>query len=195
MFMTANQFGLEAKDVTREVDWRPIMKMILNEADTAKDDFEKMMIEVRDRLMETVNIASRITPLVQIYDEPYFPRPKGHMRRIAISLYDRYNTTIEFCLARRNVLKSLKDIALDAVTKNVKNGLQINNMEVPETLKMTLRKEFYKAWAKKRFPSYSIYMLPNNEAKKRKSSIANVQLKESKKAKRPNISLHRIPRD
>lgn len=47
MFMTANQFGLEAKDVTSEVDWRPIMKMILNEADTTEDDFEKMKIEVR----------------------------------------------------------------------------------------------------------------------------------------------------
>lgn len=111
--------------------------------------------------------------------------------RIAISLYDRHNTTVEFCLGRRNVVKTLKDLSLNAVTTNVKNGLQINKMDVPETLKMTLRKEFYNSWARKRFPSYSIYMLPYKEAMKRKSEIKQVQQKESK-IRKPNISLHRV---
>lgn len=98
---------------------------------------------------------------------------------------------MEFCLGRRNVVKTLKDLSLNAVTTNVKNGLQINKMEVPETLKMTLRKEFYNSWARKRFPSYSIYMLPYKEAMKRKSEIKQVQQKESK-IRKPNISLHRV---
>ena len=191
MFMTANQFGLDARDMEKEADWRAVMKMILSEADAAGDDFDKMRSEVRDRLMETLSLTNIIKPSINIFDEPYFPRPKGHMKRIAISLYDRHNTTIEFSLARRNSLKTLKDLALDVVTTNVKNGLQINNMEVPETLKMTLRKEFYNSWARKRFPSYNIYLLPHNEAMKRKNEIEKVEAKEAK-TRKSNISLHRV---
>ena len=191
MFMTANQIGIDARDLQRDVDWRQVMKLILNEADIAGDDFDKMKREVRDRLMETVCLTSNVPPRINIFDEPFFPRPKGHMRRIAISLFERHSTTIEFSLARRNALKTLKDIALNAVTSNVKNSLLINKMEVPEPLKMTLRKEFYNDWARKRFPSYNIYLLPYADSLKRKQEISKMEEKESKYRK-SNISLHRV---
>ena len=67
----------------READWRSVMKMILREADSAGDDYEQLQREVRDRLLETVSLVAATPPSVHIFDEPYFPRPKGHMRRWA----------------------------------------------------------------------------------------------------------------
>ena len=190
MFMTASQFGLDATDVQREADWRPIMRLILTEADLASDDMERLKIEIRDRLMETVILTGNV-PSVNIFDEPYFPRPKGHMKRIAISLYDRNNTMVDFCLAKRHILKSLKDLSLAVVNEQVKHGVDITDLELPESLKKTLRKEFYKCWARKRFPSYSISMLPCKEALKRKKELSDIEMKEAR-ARRCNISLHRV---
>ena len=79
----------------READWRSVMKMILREADSAGDDYEQLQREVRDRLLETVSLVAATPPSVHIFDEPYFPRPKGHMRRWAhdknIYLENRYS--------------------------------------------------------------------------------------------------------
>ena len=64
-------------------------------------------------------------------------------------------------MARKTAIKTLKDLALtlNAVTSNVTNHLLKSKMEIPETLKMTLRKEFYNKWSRNWFPSYNITLL------------------------------------
>ena len=155
---------------------KPLMDMILELADLEDGDFEKIKSPLEKYLnLEVCGTAEHAT--VNIFDEPFFPRPKGHMRKIKISFFKRvkrqtsklndlYITTVEFSLARRNAIKTLKDLALDAVISNVTSHLMINKMEIPETLKMTLRKEFYNEFSRKRFPSYNITLLPFAESLK-----------------------------
>ena len=69
-------------------------------------------------------------------------------------------------MARKTDIKTLKDLALNAVISNVSSNLMINKMEIPETLKMTLRTEFYNEWSRKRFPSYNITLSPFVESLK-----------------------------
>ena len=154
----------------------PLMNMILELADLEDGDFDKIKSPLEKYLnLEVCGTAEHAT--VNIFDEPFFPRPKGHMRKIKISFFKRvkrqmsklndlYITTVEFSLARRNAIKTLKDLALDAVISNVTSHLMINKMEIPETLKMTLRKEFYNEFSRKRFPSYNITLLPFAESLK-----------------------------
>ena len=77
---------------------------------------------------------------------------------------------VEFSLAKRNAVQTLQDLAINNIIKNVKSHRQrvnvINKMEIPETLKMELRKEFYNEWSRRRFPSYNITLLPFAESLK-----------------------------
>ena len=162
MFMTANQFGsLPFKNYRMT---RDLMDLILMLADFMGGNFENIKRELESELRAgefdgSDGMATEQTT-INIFDEPFFPRPKGHMRRMKISFFDQNNTTFEFSLAKKNTINTLKDLALDAVTSNVTNNLMIDKMEIPETLKMTLRKEFYNEWSRKRFPSYNITLLP-----------------------------------
>merc|ERR1740123_3005507 len=173
-------------------------------ANRAGDNFDKVQSKVEDRFRSgKIMFDASDQTRVNIFNEPFFPRPKGHMQRIKISLLDSNNITFEFSLARRNTLKTLKDIALNAVISNVRSRLLMKKMEVPETLKMTLRKEFYNDWARKRFPSYNITVSPHAESLKRKREILRMEEKESKhrksysgtKLKNTNLSLHRVESD
>ena len=159
MFMKADKFGNLPYDMDGVV--LGLMDLIMCFARSEDGNFEKIKSRLEDNLRFTklYGLATEQTT-VNIIDEPFFPRPKGHMRKIKISFLDQDNTTFEFSLARKTDIKTLKDLALNAVISNVSSNLMINKMEIPETLRMTLRTEFYNEWSRKRFPSYNITLLP-----------------------------------
>ena len=115
------------------------MDVILELAEFEDGNFEKIKSELEYMLRYEWGATEQTT--VNIFDEPFFPRPKGHMRKIKI-LDNTNNTTFEFSLARRTNIKTLKGLALNIVISNLTNHLGINKMEIPETLKMTLKKDF-----------------------------------------------------
>ena len=156
MFMTANQCGsLPFRNYWMTTG---LMDLILEVANFMGGNFENIKSELESELrageFDGSNGMETEQTTIIIFDEPFFPRPKGHMRKIKISFFDQYNTTVELSLARRNTIKTLKDLALNAVTSNVSDHLAINKMEIPETLKVTLKKELYNEWSRKQFPRY-----------------------------------------
>ena len=145
MFMKANnKFGNLPHDIYGTDKVWVLMNYILFYARFESGNFEKIKsgLEENLRFMNFYGMATEQTT-VNIIDEPFFPRPKGHMRKIKISFFDQDNTTFEFSLARKTDIKTLEDLALNADISNVTSNLMINKMEIPETLKMTLRTEFY----------------------------------------------------
>ena len=139
---------------------RKIMNTILNVADAAGDHFDKdkMRSDLIKKVMETCKskkIEKSIQKRVNVFDEPFSPRPKGHMWRIIIPIdYPNYN--IEFRLVKRHALNTLRDLALNAITRNVENGKQIDKMEleIPDTIKMSMKQDCF---ARKQFPKFEPY--------------------------------------
>ena len=168
MFMKADKFGNLPYDMDGVV--LGLMDLIMCFARSEDGNFEKIKSRLEDNLRCTTlyGLAPEQTT-VNIIDEPFFPRPKGHMRKIKISFFDQQSkiyTIFEFSLARKTDIKTLEDLALNFVISNVTSHLMINKMEIPETLKMTLRTEFYNEWSRKRFPSYNITLSPFAESLK-----------------------------
>ena len=83
-----------------------LTKIILKVADDTGDNFEQIEINLRDLLKRNLTTWGS----THIYDEPFFPRQKGH-KRIVISLGPK---TYEFSLVRVNTSKdkTLKDLQL-----------------------------------------------------------------------------------
>ena len=171
MFMKANnKFGNLPHDIYGTDKVWVLMNYVLFYARFESGNFEKIKSGLEDnfRFVNFYGMATHQTT-VNIIDEPFFPRPKGHMRKIKISFFDQQSkiyTIFEFSLARKTDIKTLEDLALNAVISNVTSHLMINKMEIPETLKMTLRTEFYNEWSRKRFPSYNITLSPFAESLK-----------------------------
>ena len=93
-------------------------------------------------------LLPRNQPRIHFYDEPFFPGLKGH-KRILIHLKFRSDNCIEFSLSRRNPVKTLKNIALKAVSSNVSHSERIYNMDIPDDhLKMSLMQDFHNDWIK-----------------------------------------------
>ena len=140
---------------------RKIMNTILNVADAAGDHFDKdkMISDLIKKIMETCKskkIEKSIQKRVNVFDEPFSPRPKGHMWRIIIPNIDYPRGSIEFRLVKRHALKTLRDLALNAITRNVENGKQIDKMEleIPDTIKMSMKQDCF---ARKQFPQFEPY--------------------------------------
>lgn len=140
---------------------RKIMNTILNVADAAGDHFDKdkMRSDLIKKIMETCKskkIEKSIQKRVNVFDEPFSPRPKGHMWRIIIPNIDYPRGSIEFRLVKRHALKTLRDLALNAITRNVENGKQIDKMEleIPDTIKMSMKQDCF---ARKQFPKFEPY--------------------------------------
>lgn len=140
---------------------RKIMNTILNVADAAGDHFDKdkMRSDLIKKIMETCKskkIEKSIQKRVNVFDEPFSPRPKGHMWRIIIPNIDYPRGSIEFRLVKRHALKTLRDLALNAITRNVENGKQIDKMEleIPNTIKMSMKQDCF---ARKQFPQFEPY--------------------------------------
>ena len=188
-FMSASSFGVEAAQVDEIGDWRCFMRMVLRVAENSQDDMNILKKELSDKITEKIVMTSPLSPLISIYDEPYFPRPRGQMRRVKIDMADRFNTTVELCLIKISSMATLRDLCIGAVSRNIKNGLDINQIEVPEILKEKLRKEFYNQWSCKRFPSFNIHVLPFKDAMKRKMVL---DIERQRQPKRPHVTLQRV---
>ena len=139
---------------------RKIMNTILNVADAAGDHFDKdkMRSDLIKKMMETCKCKKdeeSIQKRVNVFDEPFSPRPKGQMWRIIIPI-DYPHGNIEFRLVKRHALKTLRDLALNAITSNVENGKQIDKMdlEIPDTIKMSMKQDCF---ARKQFPKFEPY--------------------------------------
>ena len=188
-FMSACSLGLEEAKLSDLGDWRCFMRMVLREAEKSQGDMLALKTGLVERIREKMLLLSPQSPLVSLYDEPYFPLPRGKMRRVKIEILDRYNTTVELCLIKISSMASLLDLCIGAVSNRMNNGLDINAMELPDTLKEKLRAEYYNRWCCKRFPSYNIHLLPYKDAIKRKLAL---NMEKDKEPKRPRISLHRV---
>ena len=189
MLMTAHQFGIGARDVEHGVNWRGVMKIVLHAFEKNFDNSDEVKDELREMLTETITFMGDFEVEVGIYEELFFPGPRGHKKRIKISLNDHLSTSVEFCIRKRNNMKSLKDLCMDALVKEIKDGLLINNLNLPATLAYSLRNEYYKYWASEQFPQFNINMLPYKEAMKRKMEH---QMEKERETKKPTITIHRF---
>ena len=188
-FMSACSLGLQETELSDLGDWRCFMRMVLREAERSDGDMLVMKTGLTERIREKMVLLSPQSPLISVHDEPYFPRPRGHMRRVKIEILDRFNTTVELCLIKISSMASLRDLCIGAVSNRMNKGLDINDMELPDTLKEKLRKEYYNRWCCKRFPSYNIHLLPYKDAIKRKLALT---MERDKEPKRPRVTLHRV---
>ena len=163
--MTTDKYKLifePLKGIKMEI-LKQIMNFILNVADTVGDNFDKdkMRGELIKKIMEKCKCKKdeeSIQKRVKVFDEPFSPRPKGHFWRIILKRISlgRFNYNLEFRLAKRNVLKTLKDLALNAITSNVRNGTHIDKLQldVPDTIKMSMKQDCY---ARTQFPKFEPY--------------------------------------
>ena len=196
MFMTGHQSGLGARDVEHGANWRGVMRIILTAFEEHPDNVEKIKADVikklsesiNQKLSESINLMNDFKVTVGIYNESFFPRPKGHMKRVKISMNDINNTTAEFFLKKLKTMKTLRDHCLGVIAEKVNDGLTINHMDIPVTLRNSLRNEFYDSWARRRFPWFNINMMPYKEAMKRKIEM---KMEKEREPKRPNIVWYR----
>ena len=174
--MTTDKYKLIFKPTSKSIKieiLKKFMNIILNVADTAGDNFDKdkMRSELIKKIMETCKckkIEESIQKNVNVFDEPFSPRPEGHMWRIIIPYciveihtndnHGHSKGNIEFRLVKRNALNTLKDLALNAITSNVENGKQIDKMdlEIPDTIKMSMKQDCF---ARKQFPKFEPYAI------------------------------------
>ena len=162
--------------------------MVLHAFEKNVDIVDQIKVELIRSLSEIFIHVSGNEAEVGIYDES-FPRPKGNMRRVKISLNDQNSTTAEFCIKKRNAMQSLRDLCLGVLAEKINDNLSINDMEIPETLKSSLRHEYCNSWATKSFPRLSITMVPYKEAMKRKIEL---QMEKEKEPKKPCVIIHRM---
>ena len=147
------------------------------------DSNEEIQKQLRKMILDSMSWRDFEFDL-EVTDDFFFPGPRGHMKRVKLSMQNRSSLSVDFCILRRNIMKSLRDICLDVVAEEVEDGMGINSLEIPLTLVASLRR----SWVAKAFNRNSINMLPQNEAMKRQAEFE----KEKMRSQKPALTLHRI---
>ena len=186
----AHQFGRGARNVERVVCWWGVMKVVLKAFEKNDENLEKVKHELSEALTSMITFIEDFQVEVNICEDRTMPGPRGETKRVKISLNDRLSTSVEFTIKKRNNIKTLKDICLDFLSKEIKDGLLINGLELPSTLLYSLKTEYYKVWAFQNFPKNSINMLPYREALLMR--LEDQREREARQAKKPKLSLHRM---
>ena len=140
-FITGLQCGVSSKLLEYETDWYEVMEIILSRLQDEpenKDRFEVIAsrdLEYWARVQpggEALNLKIRVL----LEEKRYFQPPSGSRKTLRLIFNDRFSTQVLFHVRKKQLLRSLKDLASVAVSDQICTESQIQELwsELPQVL-------------------------------------------------------------
>lgn len=166
-FITGLQCGVSSKLLEYETDWYEVMEIILSRLQDEPDNKERFeIIASRDleywaRVQpggEALNLKIRVL----LEEKRYFQPPSGSRKTLRLIFNDRFSTQVLFHVRKKQLLRSLKDLAAVAVADQICAESQINELscELPQVLLPTVRKAFNNCWTARHFRTWQVECPP-----------------------------------
>merc|ERR1712055_839034 len=117
------------------LDGEENVREVLEEGNNLAKNINTCLINIlSDHTKEVLNDASKkVNVEADISDEDYFP--SKHARSLFISVFTGVYTSLHFFIRRKQILRSLKELAMHAVADRLEEKSKIEDLEIPRTLR------------------------------------------------------------
>jgi len=150
-FVTGMQCGVSSKLLEYETDWYEVMEILLSRLEDEPencDRFERISsrdLEYWARVQpggDTLDLRIRVT----LEEKRYFPPPQGTRKTLKLTFNDRFSTVVIFHARKKNVLRSLKELAAIAVADKLRSESDAELLEIPRTLVPDVKRAYMNCW-------------------------------------------------
>jgi len=166
-FVTGLQCGVSSKLLEYETDWYEVMEILLSrlqDEPEKKEQFETIAsrdLEYWARIQpggDTLNLEIQ----VKLEEKRYFLPPSGSRKTLRLVFNDRFKTQVLFHARKKELLRSLRDLAAVAVADRVSKEEDIETLdkEIPRTVIPDVRAAFSNCWTPRFFRSQVVACPP-----------------------------------
>ena len=155
MFVAGHQLGVGSYIVEYEMDWTALMEIVLEvleEGNNLAKNIHTCLTNIisyhtKDVLNDTSN---KVKVEADISDENYFLSKQA--RSLYIRIVAGASTSLHFFIRRKQILRSLKELAVHAVTDRLKENSKIEELEIPRTLRQEVGQVVEYWWVQMKRP-------------------------------------------
>jgi len=166
-FVTGLQCGVSSKLLEYETDWYEVMEILLSrlqDEPEKKEQFETIAsrdLEHWARIQpggDTLNLEIQ----VKLEEKRYFLPPSGSRKTLRLVFNDRFKTQVLFHARKKELLRSLRELAAVAVADRFSKEEDIENLdkEIPRTVIPDVIAAFNNCWTPRFFRSQVVACPP-----------------------------------
>merc|ERR1712098_911193 len=110
----------------------------------------------------------------------------GGSKDVKVKFSDKSNTEANFIVVKKRIVRSLKDLAAEAIANSLKSFSSVSTFQLPIMLRMNVKKWYFNHWNSRFFDKKMYHYFKTKEVAKRVNELIMVP-----KVKRlQNISLN-----
>jgi len=155
-FVGATQDGVQNYTMEYETDWEDVMTSLMLCLETfpldveraeqmAKGELETWAKEQEGgkelKLSMDIKFCERLHPLTWI----------GGSKDLKVRFSDKSHTEANFIVVKKRIIKSLQDLAAEALSTNLKSFSSVSTFQLPITLRMLVKKWYCDQWSRRFF--------------------------------------------
>ena len=137
MFVAGHKVEVGSYIVEYETDWTALMEIVLAKFEEGNNLVNNIHACLNNIIFTKVVLndaaGKKVTVEADISDENYFLSKQT--RSLYIRIFDGGLTSLHFFIRRKQILRSLKDLALHKVANSLKDESKIAELEIPRTLR------------------------------------------------------------
>lgn len=150
-FISGYEGGVVSELLKYETDWMDAMTLILSTLEkfpTSVEFTEKFLATALENLVLSQEGGDyfNIKASVKLRDRAFFCPPFGTTKMMTLAFTDSSKTEVLFLVKKKTIIRSLKDIAAEAVVDKLKTEDDIAKLDIPLSLIHNLVKECQNDW-------------------------------------------------
>ena len=152
MLVAGHQLGIGCYLVEYETDWAKLMEIVLETFEEVNNVIPDINIGLNTILSNYaknvwIGAGKEVKVVTEICDEKYFL--SRNTKSLFVNFFDDFSTSLHFFIRRKQVLRSLKETALNRVTEGLKDKSKVKDLEVPHSLKLEAEAGLETWWIKR----------------------------------------------
>merc|ERR1719470_340838 len=178
-FVGATQDGVQSYTMEYETDWEDVMSSLMLCLETfpldveraeqmAKGELETWAKEQEGgkelKLSMDIKFCERLHPLTWI----------GGSKDLKVRFSDKSHTEANFIVVKKRIVKSLQDLAAEALSTKLKSFSSVSTFQLPILLRMAVKKWYFDHWNVRHFNRKMYHYFKTREVARRVSDIITV---------------------
>lgn len=171
-FVGASQDGVQNFTMEYETDWEDVMASLMLCLETFPTDVERVELIAKSELEtwareqeggEKLNLSmdvkfcERLNPLTWV----------GGSKDVKVRFSDKSHTEANFIVVKKRLVRSLQDLAAEAVANSLKSFSSVSTFQLPILLRMSVKKWYFDHWNQRFFNRKMYHYFKTKEVARR----------------------------
>ena len=175
-FVGANQDGVQNYTMEYETDWEDVMSALMLCLETFPTDVERAELIAKSELEtwakeqeggEKLNLSMDIKFCERLHPLTWV----GGSKDVTVKFSDKSNTEAKFIVVKKRIVRSLQDLAAEAIANTLKSFSSVSTFQLPIMLRMNVKKWYFNHWNKRFFDKKMYHYLKTKEVAKRVNEL------------------------